>query len=246
LKFTGIVNGGAIVFQELAMIWAVIRCNLRDPARADKFNHWYNGQHAPRYIRQPGFRRGWRLEKLDHPAQRGDPGQRYLAIYETESAAAFNAALDRDLVESHPWEEWENRIKDWQRTYYRDLLSFGQVSPPEQGRGGFWTMVRVDLDEADPAQEQAFNDWYDTRHVPEVCAFPGFRRAWRLRLEPDPNDLGPRGQKYLAVYETDIADYLPTARRGATPWDGIWADRIRNWEIGFYRKLYDYEGLEKA
>jgi hypothetical protein len=42
--------------------WAVIRCNLRDLSTAGEFNRWYNQQHAPRYIRQRGFRRGWRLE----------------------------------------------------------------------------------------------------------------------------------------------------------------------------------------
>jgi hypothetical protein len=223
------------------MFWAVIRCNLRDPRAADEFNRWYNGQHAPRYIRQPGFCRGWRLEKLDHSAQRGDPGQRYLAVYEIESVADFNAALDRDLAESHPWEQWETRIQDWGRTYYRNLTSFGDRLPPETGKGGYWTIVRVDLDGVDAAEEQAFSAWYDTRHVPEISAFPGFCRAWRLKLEPDDGDLGPRGQRYAAIYETDNADYLPTVRRGAVPWDGIWAKHIRNWEIGFYRKLYDYE-----
>jgi hypothetical protein len=182
--------------------------------------------------------------KLDRAGQRGDPGQRYLAIYETESVAAFNAALDRDFAESHPWEEWEARITDWQRTYYRELFSFGPAAAPAPGAGGFWTIVRIDLEGVDDAREQEFNSWYESRHIPEVCGFPGFRRAWRLRLEPDVGDLGPRGQKYVAVYETDDADYLINARRGAVPWDGIWADRIRNWEIAIYRKLYDYEQQE--
>lgn len=227
------------------MFWAIIRCNLRDPATADAFNRWYNLEHAPRYIRQPGFVRGWRLERLDRPEQRGDPGQRYLAVYETKTIAAFNDALERDRAESHPWEEWETRIQDWQRTYYRSLFAYGDASPPPGDRGGFWTIVRVDVSGLDAGREAEFNHWYDTRHVPEVCSFPGFRRAWRLKLEPDAGDLGARGQRYVAVYETDAADYLPMARRGAVPWDGVWSDHIRNWEIGFYRKLYDYEAQEK-
>lgn len=224
-----------------AMFWAVIRCNLRDPSLADAFNRWYNLQHAPRYIAQPGFRRGWRLERLERPGQRGDPGQRYLAVYDIDAVAAFNAALDRDLAEGHPWEEWETRVKDWQRTYYRLLLSFGDALPVSGDRGRFWTIVRVDLDGLDETRERAFNIWYDTRHIPELCSAPGFRRVWRLMLEPHDNDLGPRGQKYVAVYETDNPDDVPAARRGADPWDGIWAGHIRHWEIGFYRKLYDHE-----
>jgi hypothetical protein len=228
------------------MFWAVIRCNLRDPGAAAEFNRWYDGRHLPRYVRQPGFRRGWRLEKLDHPAERGDPGQRYLAIYEMESVAAFNAALERDHLHGHPWEGWESRITDWQRTYYRELLSFGASAPAGAGLGRFWTIVRVDFAGSDLAQEEAFNLWYDTHHIPEICAFPGFRRAWRLKLEPHCAELGPRRQKYAAVYETDDVDYLPTVRRGAIPWDGIWTDQIRNWEIGFYRKLYDSEARDQS
>jgi hypothetical protein len=223
------------------MFWAIISCNLRDPREAAAFNAWYNGQHAPRYIAQEGFRRGWRLERFDQTGQRGEPRQRFVAVYEIDTIAAFNAALERDLAESHPWEKWETRIKDWQRTYYRHLLAFGSIRAQQGDKGRFWTIVRVDLAGFGEEQEQAFNAWYDNRHVPEVGSFAGFRRAWRLKVEPDPGDLGPRGQKYMAVYETDYPDYLPTVRRGCVPWDGIWGDHIRNWEIGFYRKLYDYE-----
>jgi hypothetical protein len=183
----------------MPMFWAVIKCNLRDPGAVGEFNAWYNGQHAPRYIVQPGFRRGWRLERFDQAGQRGQPGQRFLAIYEVDSVAAFNAALERDLAESHPWEQWETRIRDWQRTYYRNLLTYGGVQPERGDKGRFWTIVRVDFDWLEEKEEQAFNAWYDNRHVPEVCGFAGSRRAWRLKLEPDDGDLGPRGQKYMAV-----------------------------------------------
>jgi hypothetical protein len=214
---------------------------VRDASAVLEFNEWYNGQHAPRYIAQAGFRRGWRLERFDQAGQRGELGQRFVAIYEIDSIAAFNAALERDLAESHPWEKWKARIKDWQRTYYRNILSFGEAQPERGDKGRFWTIVRVDLEGLTENEEQAFNTWYDSRHVPEVCSFAGFRRAWRLKLEPDVGDLGPRGQKYMAVYETDDPEYLPIVRRGTVPWDGIWGEHIRNWDIGFYRKLYDYE-----
>jgi hypothetical protein len=165
----------------MPMFWAVIKCNLRDRGTADEFNAWYNGEHAPRYITQPGFRRGWRIERFDQAGQRGEPGQRFVAVYEIDSVAAFNAALQRDLAASHPWEQWETRIKDWQRTYYRNLLAYGAAYPEREDRGRFWTIVRVDLDVLEDQEEQAFNAWYDSRHIPEVCSFAGFRRAWRLK-----------------------------------------------------------------
>jgi hypothetical protein len=69
---------------------------------------------------------------------------------------------------SHPWEEWETRIKDWQRTYYRKLFSFGGSQPVRGGTGLFWTIVRVDLEGVAESGEQAFNAWHDTRHIPDV------------------------------------------------------------------------------
>lgn len=226
-------------------IWAFIRCDLIDPAEAATFNRWYNDEHAPRYVRQPGFRRAWRLERLDLPEQRGTPHQRYLAVYETETVADFNDVLRRDAEDSHPWEGWESRITGWQRTYYGVIARYG-ADRPADGGGSHWTIVRVDFEEAGAGDEADFNRWYDETHLPEVCAFPGFRRAWRLRLEPDGNDLGPRGQRYVAVYETDAADYLPVARRGTVPWDGKWAGSIRNWEAMFYRKLFDSEAQARS
>jgi hypothetical protein len=91
------------------MFWAVIKCNLCDQSAAQEFNESYNRHHAPRYIAHPSFRHGGRLERFDQTGQPGDPGQRYLAIYEIDSVGAFNAALDRDLAASHQWEEWETR-----------------------------------------------------------------------------------------------------------------------------------------
>jgi hypothetical protein len=44
-------------------------------------------------------------------------------------------------------------------------------------------------------KEQAFEEWYDKRHLPEILALPGF--AWGRRYEAVDADDGPR---YLTVY----------------------------------------------
>lgn len=58
--------------------------------------------------------------------------------------------------------------------------------------------------------EQAFNDWYDNHHMPDVLAIPGFVSARRFRLA-DVN--GAReiveqeaGYRYAAVYELEAGD----------------------------------------
>jgi hypothetical protein len=223
------------------MFWAVIKCDLLDRSDEAAFNQWYNGEHAPRYIAQPGFTRGWRLSKHDLVTGRDAADQRFQAIYEVANIAAFNAALDRDFRDGHPWEAWEAKITNWNRTYYEVLLNWNDTvgaAPPSKL---FWTTVRIDFDARSPAEEDDFNAWYSNKHVPEVMRGPGACCAWRLKLAPDANDLGPRGQTYLAVYETDDPDYLRKIRSGAVPWDGNWAERIRNWQIGVYEKIFDHQ-----
>ncbi|MBO0836979.1 MAG: hypothetical protein J2P28_15935 [Actinobacteria bacterium] len=49
-----------------------------------------------------------------------------------------------------------------------------------------------------PDQEDAFNDWYDNVHVPEICAVPGFVSARRYKI--------PGAPGYLAIYEIEADD----------------------------------------
>jgi len=74
------------------------------------------------------------------------------------------------------------------------------------------------LTEPPPAMEEEFNAWYDTEHLPERLAIPGFRSAQRWVA-----DLPPGQGKYLATYELDSEAVLAgpeyLARfEGATPW----------------------------
>ena len=66
--------------------------------------------------------------------------------------------------------------------------------------------------------EEEFNAWYDTEHLPERLAIPGFRSARRWIA-----DCAPGEGKYLATYELDSPAVLQSpayiARyNGATPW----------------------------
>jgi hypothetical protein len=60
-------------------------------------------------------------------------------------------------------------------------------------------------------QDDAFNAWYDTKHVPEVLDVPGVIAAQRYELAeitvPDDQDLPaqlpPPTHRYLVIYELD-------------------------------------------
>jgi len=72
-----------------------------------------------------------------------------------------------------------------------------------------------------PAQmEEEFNAWYDTEHLPERLAIPGFDSARRW-IDANP---APGSGKYLATYELDqpqvlqTPEYLAHVGEHFTPW----------------------------
>ena len=74
------------------------------------------------------------------------------------------------------------------------------------------------MTEPPPAMEEEFNAWYDTEHLQERLAIPGFRSAKRWVA-----DVPPGGGKYLATYELDAPGVLQSAEylarfEAATPW----------------------------
>jgi hypothetical protein len=64
---------------------------------------------------------------------------------------------------------------------------------------------------AAPGQDDAFNDWYDSTHLPQILALPMVVSAQRFRLSPTGVDAAAAGAQddaslplphaYLAVYE---------------------------------------------
>lgn len=80
----------------------------------------------------------------------------------------------------------------------------------KKGRGIF--LVYTDL--VDPKYEEEFNAWYDTEHLPELLALPGFLDAARYVATRG-------GPKYLAVYELESAEAVKTpefTNRQTSPW----------------------------
>jgi hypothetical protein len=215
--------------------------------REEEFNAWYDKQHVPEWVAQPGFVRGWRLRALEHPAQAQAHVHGYYAVYELDSVAAFNDALTRS--DGAPWGEWQeyvgSHLIDWERTYYRVLAAIapGEVDAP------YWAIVKTDF-QGSEAQELEFNRWYDQQHLPELVSHDGFQGGWRLRVLPDAGDLGVRRQRYWAVYRVrSIEDFFRAraarARRGLPPWDGLWTDNLIDTRIDCYAMIH-YEAPHTA
>jgi hypothetical protein len=74
-------------------------------------------------------------------------------------------------------------------------------------------LLVVDI-EVDPEREDEFNRWYDTEHVPEKRASPGFHSARRFRHSTDLH-------RYLAVYEVDDVETVTSPEymtQEMSPW----------------------------
>ncbi|MCY4426997.1 MAG: hypothetical protein OXC05_08200 [Halieaceae bacterium] len=50
-------------------------------------------------------------------------------------------------------------------------------------------------------REAEYNEWYDNRHLSDVCRLPGFVSARRYRLLE-----GESEHRYMAIYEMDSDD----------------------------------------
>jgi hypothetical protein len=64
----------------------------------------------------------------------------------------------------------------------------------------------ITMTEPPPAMEEEFNAWYDTEHLPERLAIPGFISARRWVAK----NLKPGEGKYLATYELESPGVLST------------------------------------
>jgi hypothetical protein len=77
-----------------------------------------------------------------------------------------------------------------------------------------------------PGQEDAFNEWYDNTHVPQILALPMVVSAQRFRLSPTGVDgsaagsrtdsSAPLPHRYLAIYEVtgDLTVAVQTITNG--------------------------------
>ncbi len=224
--------------------WTVVKANVTDEGRPSEreLSRWWSEEHVPLYVARDGFVHGQRLKTVEAEGQLGGSLHEYLAIYQVDAVGTFNEAL----AAGPPWGPWDAQIdrylKDWERTYYRFLA----VHEADAGRGRFRAIVKVDLTAEDPAAEAAFQRWYTETHVPEICSYEGVHRAWRLQMEPDGNDLGPRRQRFWTIYEVSEPAAFAAARadratRGVEPWDGIWLPHVSNFEITFHELLYEID-----
>ncbi len=82
-------------------------------------------------------------------------------------------------------------------------------------------------------QEDDYNAWYDSKHVPECLRVPGFKSGQRFKLSASLH--GEPSQRYLAVYELEgddpqaILNALDATRAERTPSDAFDRKSLSMW-----------------
>ncbi len=94
-------------------------------------------------------------------------------------------------------------------------------------------LVMMDIE---PEHEDEFNRWYESEHVPERLAIPGFISGRRFRAVEG-------GPKYLALYELENADvvnsdaYLERLKKAPTEWTLRMRPRFKNMVRNVYVEI---------
>ncbi|WP_159587132.1 DUF4286 family protein [Chelativorans xinjiangense] len=85
------------------------------------------------------------------------------------------------------------------------------------------SQFHIVLVDVDPAVEDAFNEWYETVHIPEILACPGWLSAQRhVCVEGGP--------KYAAVYEITGSDAYETPEFHAIKGFGPFESHVSNFK----------------
>lgn len=197
------------------------------PELEDEFNDWYNREHLGwRLERVPGFLSGRRYRALE-----GAP--KYAAVYDLESVDVLRSPAylklreEEDTRPTPAYQRIRPCFQNFKRGVYEEITPDAtDYRPPAEGR-----ILLVAMLVPRPEDEDEFNAWYNTEHLPALLSVPGFLTARRFRaVEGEP--------KYVALYDVTSYDVLKS-QAYLTRRESPWADRIRSRIASRERCVYE-------
>ena len=209
----------------------------------EPFTTWYNS-HLPNLLRIPGYEWAQRYVNLEG-------GTRFTAFYGIRSADDLPSLLQFGDPELHPIAASEysvfstlRGIADHVSNVY-EQVSGAPLRDPLLLSDRPLSIVTADVD---PTNEEEWDRWYTESHLPGVLNVPGYSCGARFRrLDHLALSNFNTGPKYLAVYECDSEDVLPSlvpgdridpeARAELDRWQAYGAVHARNFGWGFYRLI---------
>lgn len=201
--------------------WMISSAQVGDSV--DDLLDWYAEERLPRHLASPLCSQAWLLKTVKHADDWGTPVPQVSCVFEVDNPTAFAAGrFDADTE----WRASELDVTHTARTVRRVLSTFDF----SDRTGGHWATVRVDYEETPERgreQQDEFDSWYTFKHMPEICARPGFHRAWRTRRMGRTQEPG-FAQDFWAVYDVDDPAVLMQAAMSLEGplWDGLWLRNV--------------------
>ena len=207
----------------------------------EPFTLWYNS-HLPNLLRIPGYQWAQRYVNLEG-------GTRFTAIYGIRSANDLASLLQFGGPDLHPIAASEYSVfstlqgtSDHISNVY-EQISGASLRDPLLLSDCPLSIVTADVDST---HEVEWDRWYTESHLPGVLNVPGYTRGARFRrLDHPALENFNTGPKYLALYECEGEDVLPTlvpgdsmnpeAEAELARWQSYGALHARNFSWGFYR-----------
>ncbi|MEY3670473.1 MAG: hypothetical protein RI904_129 [Pseudomonadota bacterium] len=221
-----------------------------DTSAADvaAFNDFYNNVHRKEVLAaNPGFLRGRRYE-LAQDDTRGPRGPRFLACYDIESKEAAMLYVSRNdgpasarPAYSDGPAAWKQRKTKW-RLMWQHILN-NPTSLQVSASPYMYLVGMTEAAGAAAAEVDAFNQFYNNIHVPEVLTGYGFEsgaRYERLRefMHPEPGSphyLAMYGIKDEATAKAFMQSRLTADPSGNSFSDGppVWMNRDTKWRLTY-------------
>lgn len=163
----------------------------------DDFHDWYDTEHVPARLALDGFTGATRYRALD-----GEPA--YLAVYEIADLGVLDTPGYRRLKDDPS--ERTVRMLDNVRGFTRFTCELTSDTGGEPGP--FLSVVAFAVPEEDRA---AFDDWYETEHVPALLKADDWLRVRRWRVRS--GDGGP--WTHIALHDLASREVMDSPERAA-------------------------------
>lgn len=193
-----------------------------DPDWDDEVNRWWDTEHIPMLLENPGYVSARRFVAAD-------ASPKYLTVYEIESAAAFRDARTSRAMTT-PWRE---RLLPYRRS---ELVLLEAIFPTDASMPGLAVTgeveglfaVRVDVD---PVHEADYNAFYNQEHLTDLCGLPNTVRARRYRSV----DASPKYVNLIYLDDGEVLTRTDRPRLVVSPWRERIRPHLRNHWNGAYR-----------
>jgi hypothetical protein len=184
----------------------------------DRYNKWYDSQHAPDVVAVPGFVTAQRFVVSDTQLRISKPLPKYLVIYKivTNDLPSVYAEVDRRLktkmtVMDPSFDQTTSvnftykviRPVIYHRGHQGDKGGKGADGASHSGSQVYYQLVFTD---PVAGKEDEYNQWYDKEHEPDVVAAPGFVSAQRYIFSDTQLREKPKTTKYFVMYKIATND----------------------------------------